>query len=384
MLLMLAVSACTQEVNSPIEKDGTPPAPISNPVIENISGGARISYNLPLDEDLLYVLALVNRNGTIEDFKASYYTSGITLEGFGDTNEYTVDLYAVDRSNNRSTPVSVTIKPLTPPVILVAETLEIQPDFGGISLVVNNASRSDLSIMVFTTDETDRMVSAGTFYTALEKAKFAVRGYDDQLRRFGILIRDKWENFSDTTFVEVVPIYEELLDKSLFRGMLLPTDSEATAWDGRLEYMWDGIAGGDDRAAHTGNASSSGPKHITFDMGVLAKLSRFNLKTIASDKHMYNDVSPRLYEVWGCGDTPDPSGSFDGWTKLVTIENIKPSGLASGQLNEDDRIAGRNGDDADIPSDMPRVRYIRIRCLNNWSGNTNMVINEVTLWGSTK
>lgn len=380
---LFLAAGCSGDANSPIENDSSAPAPVYNPVVENLPGAARITYSLPADKDLLYVLArYVNEKGETRDFRSSYYTNSVIVEGFGRTGDYPVTLYAVDRSENRSEPVQVTVSPTTPPVMRTAGSLDIKPDFGGISFTFRNETKADLAIMVCTPDETGEMVTAETFYTARDSAKFAVRGYEPELRTFGIVVRDRWENLSDTVYCEVTPVYEVMLDKSRFRAVSLPTDSPADFWSGSLEYMWDGVNNGD-RAAHTGNMASGAPKYFTFDMGVEAKLSRFNLQTTADDKHLFNDVSPRLYEVWGCLD-PDPSGGFDGWTKLVTIENIKPSGLPAGILTEDDRVAGRHGDDADIPSEMPKVRYIRIRCLNNWSGNTNMVVNEVTLWGNDR
>lgn len=382
VVLLLAISSCSDDPNSPIEKDNTAPAPIYNAVVENLPGGALIHYNLPADEDLLYVLAsYVNKKGKTVNSRSSYYSNTVKVEGFGDTDEYTVDLYAVDKSENKSTPVQVTIKPFTPQVLLTSHSLEMNPDFGGISIAFTNETRADIAIMVSSTDEGGEMTTVETFYTALPTGKFFVRGFDSELRKFGVVIRDKWENFSDTVYTEVVPVYEIMLNKSLFKSLILPGDAPATNWSGSLEYIWDGI--NNDLAAHTGNIASGEPKYFSFDMGVLAQLSRVNVQVIPDDKHMYNDVSPRLYEIWGCEEF-DSSGSFDGWTKLVTIENIKPSNLPVGLLTEDDRIAGRQGDDADIPSDMPKVRYIRIRCLNNWSGNTNMAISEVTLWGNDK
>ncbi|WP_239063666.1 DUF4959 domain-containing protein [Bacteroides sp. 51] len=382
VLHIFVMGSCSDDVNSPMEKDKSAPEPVYNVTVENLSGAALIHYSLPTNEDLLYVLAsYTNKKGQVVNARSSYYTNSIRVEGFGDTDEYTIQLYAVDRSENKSVAVETKIKPLTPQVILTAGQLEINPDFGGINIVINNEARADLAIMVSTANEDGEMTTAETFYTALNTAKFFVRGYESEPRKFAVVVRDKWENLSDTVYAEVTPIYEIMLDKTKFKALILPGDAPATNWGGSLEYMWDGVNDGE--AAHTGNIASGEPKYVSFDMGVTAQLSRFNLQPTADDKHMFNDVSPRLYEIWGC-ETFDPSGSFDGWTKLVTIENIKPSGLPVGLLTEDDRRVARQGDDADIPSDMPKVRYIRIRCLNNWSGNTNMVISEVTLWGNDK
>ena len=376
--------SCTEDVNTPLENDSDAPSMISNAKVENLPGAARISYSLPKDQDLLYVEANVVKNGKPLSFRSSYYTNTILLDGFGDTNTYEVKLYAVDRSGNRSQPVSVNIQPKTPQVMETAQSMTVEPDFGGIRVSFTNHSKANLAILIYTPDSTGVMQLVDSYYTSQPVAKFASRGYKSELRKFGILVRDKWQNFSDTVSAELTPIYEVELDKSKFRKLMLPGDADASNWSGDLQYIWDG-QNVESATAHTGNNPTTVPKFVSFDLGVLVKLSRFNLQTVPDDKHMYNDVSPRIYELWGRPDDPSGTdGSFDGWTKLVTIENVKPSGLPAGTLTEDDRIAGRQGDDADIPLDMPKVRYIRIRCLLNWSGNTNMVISEVTFWGNDK
>lgn len=382
MITLFSLQSCNDDENSPINKDDKAPGQVFNVEVENMSGAALLTYSLPADDDLLYVIAeYTNKQGKVFDFRASYYTNQIMVEGFGDTDEYTVNLYAVDRSENKSAPLAVKINPLEPQVQLTAKSLKVQADFGGMSFTYKNETKADLSFIVITTDVDGGKMVAETFYTSRDSTKFAVRGYAAEPRLFGIVVRDRWENLSDTLYQNLTPIYEVKLNKSLFRPKVFPNDAAATQWDGSLEYMWNDVV--NDKAAHTGNDASTIPKHISFDLGVEAKLSRFNLKTIPDDKHWFNDVSPRFYEIWGSLD-PDPSGSFDSWTKLVSIENVKPSGLSIGNITEDDRAAGRNGDDADIPIEMPKVRYLRIVCTKNWSGNTNMCISEITVWGDDK
>ncbi|WP_029906666.1 DUF5000 domain-containing lipoprotein [Prevotella sp. 10(H)] len=379
LITFLSLQGCKDDENTPIDKDNKAPGQVFNTSIENLPGAALITYSLPSDDDLLYVIAeYTNNNGKVFDFRASYYTNNIKVEGFGAAGEYTVNLYTVDRSENRSAPVAIKVNPSDPQVQLTAGSLKVQPDFGGMSFTFENETKAELSFIVFTTDADGTETAAETFYTSSKSSKFAVRGYAAEPRLFGIVVQDKWENSSEGLYQTLTPIYETKLNKSLFRSIIFPNDAPATHWEGSLDYMWDDVV--NDKTAHTGNDASTMPKHISFDMGVEAKLSRVNVKTVPDDKHWYNDVSPRFYEIWGSLD-PDPSGSFDSWTKLVSIENIKPSGLSVGTLTEDDRSAGRNGDDADIPVEMPKVRYLRIVCTKNWSGNTNMCISEITLWG---
>jgi len=380
--LTLLLGSCKNDVPKPIEEGHGAPGSVYNVQVKNLPGAALISYSLPEDKDLLYILArYTNKAGKQIDFRASYYTNQLKVEGFGDTSEYALQLYAVNRSEQLSKPLEVRIKPETPQIQLTAESLELKPDFGGMSFTFHNQTKADLAFIVLTNDRDGDEIAAETYFTARENGKFAIRGYDAVERKFGIVVRDKWGNLSDTLYTALTPIYEVKLDKSRFKEALFPNDAPATAWSGALSYMWDDIV--NDKSAHTGNDASNIAKHVSFDLGVEAKLSRLNIKTIPDDKHWFNDVSLRFYEIWGATN-PDPNGSFDSWTKLATVENIKPSGLSTGMITEDDRAVGRNGDDIDISIDMPKVRYIRIRSIKNWSGNTNLCVSEVTLWGNDK
>ncbi|MNT99740.1 hypothetical protein D3C72_2426730 [compost metagenome] len=63
---------------------------------------------------------------------------------------------------------------------------------------------------------------------------------------------------------------------------------------------------------------------------------------------------------------------------------MKPSGLPLGQYSEEDKKAWEAGDNFNLLADAPAIKYLRIKCLLNWTGNSNMAIAEVTLWGSER
>jgi hypothetical protein len=383
-IALMFMMSCELDTNRPIENDGTPPGEVMNIEVESLAGAAKISYSLPSDPDLLYVEAVYKTSsGKKMEFKSSYYTNFLIVEGFADTTTHEVTLRTVDRSGNYSSSVTVPVTPKTPPVVATYQSLSIKPDFGGVVINFKNETKADLAIVVMTPDSTGKMAVAKTYYTSRDSAGFSVRGFASEPRKFNVYVRDRWNNVSDVLEEELIPIFEVQLDKSKFQPLELPGDSPCTSWGGAMPYVWDGRVTGDIAGfgLHTGNASTTVPKVITFDLGVEAQLSRFSLQTVADDRHWFNDVSPRRYEVWGALE-PAADGSFNGWTKLLSITNIKPSGLPIGLFTDDDRAAGLIGDEANFPTDIPKVRYIRIRCLENWSGNTNMVFSEVTFWGN--
>jgi hypothetical protein len=389
MLALFGLYACSETELQPIEKNTKAPGKVNVTNIENTPGGAIITYTLPDDPDLLYVMARYEEKGVPREFKASFYTNRLIIDGLSKEEEYTVGLTAVNRSGKASEVVPVKIIPLKPPVRGVFESLKGVPTFGGIEITYENPSKAFVAIGVLTMDEEGTFYEHDTYYSSQPSAKFSVRGFGEGEREFRLYVKDKWGNVSDTVAFKVTPIGETELDKSKFREMKLKGDAESTAWGGQMRFIWDGRAFGDnegDWGLHTGNVATGEPLHITFDLGVVATLSRFKLWVIMDDKHMYNDMSPRNYEVWGR--TEPVSASDDGdlfphWFKMGEIENIKPSGLPLGTLTDDDRTAARRGDEIVFEYNVHTTRYIRIRCLKNWNGNTNMCFSEVSFWATS-
>jgi hypothetical protein len=70
---------------------------VTNPQVENLNGGAKISYVLPADDDLFGVKAVYSLNdGKVRESFASASRDSIILESYGTTGQYTVTLYAID------------------------------------------------------------------------------------------------------------------------------------------------------------------------------------------------------------------------------------------------------------------------------------------------
>lgn len=378
--VMALVSGCRTDQKGPIEKDSEPPGEIKNITVEALPGGAKMKYTLPSDPDLLYVLAeYSNKTGRRFDFKSSYYLNFLVINGFAEVSRYEVKMYAVDRSGNRSIPSVVPVTPDTPPVVETYNSLRLKPDFGGIRISFKNPSKAELAIVASTPDLEGKMAKAITYHTSMDSGNFALRGYEPKPRKFEVYVKDRWDNTSDVLQGEFTPIYEVRLDKTKFKKMLLPGDYPEKSWSGDMSNIWDDKM--DESRFHSGNAPSNQPKMFTFDLGVETRLSRFSLQTIPNDHHWFADITMKRYEIWGTVSL-DHSGSLDGWTKLIEVTSIKPSGLPFGELTGEDREAGRRGDEGNFLLTLPKVRYIRIRCLENWSGNTNIVISEITFWGT--
>lgn len=375
LVIFLGVGCEEIERGAPVAHDDNPPPPVSNVFIENIPGGATLSYTLPKSDHLLYVLAEYSRKqGEFSEKKASYYHNELLLEGFPDTLAQEVTLYTVSRGEKKSVPVSATINPLTPPVNVVANSLEVKKSFGGIVIGFENETEADIKITVITEDSLKNLYIADTYYTRMINGKYSVRGFEPELRKFGIYVMDRWNNISDTLFVEVTPLFEMQLDKSKFSELHLPGDNWESYGGQSMSQMWD-----EDLSKQFANKNGEGfPQSFSFDLGVEAELSRFIFYPRSSNTAWRN--VPKYFEVWG-SNNPNPDGSWDNWVKLLDGEMVKPSGLPCGQLSDEDIARAVEGIEFEFPPGTPKIRYIRFKTLEVHC-EMNVSCAEITFFGA--
>src|SRR3546814_19416220 len=85
---------------------------------------------------------------------------------------YTVTLYSVGRSEERSAPVKITVSPDTPAYLTTYGSLRVLDDFGGITVMADNQYEADLSLGVVTPDSTGTWAAAGIHYTQQPEIRF--------------------------------------------------------------------------------------------------------------------------------------------------------------------------------------------------------------------
>src|SRR5690606_3044657 len=111
-------------------------------------------------------------------------------------------------------PITIDVVPLTPPVKSVFKTLAVKPTFGGLNVSFTNDLQADLAAVIIVDTIGDKSIwaEASTFYTDALRANYSSRGFESIEQNFGVYLRDRWSNKSDTMFVTLTPLYEELLD----------------------------------------------------------------------------------------------------------------------------------------------------------------------------
>jgi hypothetical protein len=310
--------------------DNIAPGVPTDITVKNIDGGAFINFKAPLDDDLLCVVATYDINGIERTTKASPFSNELLVEGFGKAGTYTVVLKSVDKSKNESTPVEVVVNPTTPPVENIFNSLKVIDSFGGIKLSWENETEANIIVEV-SKKNGEEWESVENFYSNAKKGSGSLRGFEPEPITFRFRIRDRWDNYSNYKETNNLPILEEQLDKSKFKEVIpLSGDTEAMGalpirniWDGNNAVnCFHGIMDDVNRA-------------ITFDMGQVAKLSRFKMwQRTQAAAWIYSHNNLKRYDIYGCTEITEEmrnSGTevngmmlpdFEGWTLIKKLQLI--------------------------------------------------------------
>jgi hypothetical protein len=106
--------------------------PLTGYQVTPINGGATITYDIPRDPDILYVMAEYERNGKVFTEKSSIYKNSLTIEGFNTTDKVKAKLYKVNKQEQRSQPLEIEFVPLESLTSIAINSLNIVPGFGGV------------------------------------------------------------------------------------------------------------------------------------------------------------------------------------------------------------------------------------------------------------
>ncbi|WP_262247892.1 DUF4959 domain-containing protein [Parapedobacter soli] len=402
LLLFIAVvaSSCEEEIlTSPYEDSGAP-KPITNATVENIAGGAVISYTLPDDPNLLYVKAEYERHGEIVASKSSFYKKSVRVEGLGDTNPREIKLYAVSRGEKESEPTMVTINPLPPSIFDVMESLVIKESFGGMNVQFLNPESTGetpynivIGVVAFD-EELKEWRDVDAHYTGLASGAFSVRGLEAVKRQFGFFVKDTWDNVTDTVAMELTPIYEEELGAPSYarakfpvpQTTPLPIDGSPIAEPGNLgswpfDRLFDGVIG--NNGFHS-NEKNPLPAWFAMDFGEKVRLSRYKVWQRMHDNnetYFYSHGNPHEWEIWATNDPND----VNSWVLLDHRVMVKPSGLPIGLVSNDDVETARNGHEYELPIETAAYRYIAWKHIDNWAsiqGSLGFLhMSELKFWG---
>ena len=375
--------------NSDIKEDTTAPGKLSVQSVTPTSGGGIIHYNLPADNDILFVRAdYINAQGDEVYRVSSKENDSIEISGLIDTSPVTVNLSVFDTSQNQSDVVSVDFSPNRSFIFDVLESLEITSDLGGVRVNWTNDEEKTVFIYVSITaidgEEEIRILSSSN----QNGARF-VRGLAAEEQNFSIKVEDFDGNSTpDTDFGNYTPLFEEKIDKTSWR-LVSNLSVNGDAWEGQTVNFWDDIV--DTVSTNSDNSyfiiyrSLNGgvlrwPLDIVIDLNKTVKINRFKVwqrafwyNGPANTAYYYQAENLRSFDIYVSNDKVE-------WQLLGNFDIGDPSD-GSGNIPDEKIDEAAQGHDFNLEEVSPEFRYFKFSITANYGSDTYVHGSEISLFG---
>ncbi len=410
MIFLLAVTFTTCKENE--NKEDIKTRPITEYQVKAINGGAIISYTMPNDENILYVMAEYERNGKIYTERSSLYNNSLKIEGFNTMNLVHATLYTVNYYETKSDPLPVEFTPLESPISIAYHSLATKPGFGGIHLNWKNDSRTEFGIRLMVEEKGD-LIDKEMYFSAMAEGR-TFRTYKAVPTTFAISFEDKWGNISDTAKVTLTPIPEDEIFPYVHK-MDVPYDKTDDVSPYTRACLYDHKAGNNSWFAQKSETEKSSV--FTLDMKKEYLLSRvkFWARQLAADgatrlSPYTSGKVPLVLEFYGCRDIsvdqlndkgywlhPELENDFthdgvkrsspsftDEWIFLGRFTRTRLDEL--GYTNEEIYRITDQGEEFLFPDDPQPIRYIRVAVMSVFDSTppTGAIfqIGELNFWGN--
>ncbi|MDR1666794.1 MAG: DUF4959 domain-containing protein [Bacteroidales bacterium] len=379
LLTCMAVSCKEKTVG-----DTEPPAKIEHYTVTEINGGAVITYAIPDDHDIKYVMAEYERNGETFRELTSVYRNSIRVEGFNTMEPVKVKLFTVNYGEILSEPTEVEFTPLESPISLSFQSLQLAAAFSGLSVSWENQAKIELGVRLMYIDSIGMLKNHDMFFSSNPVAQHTFKKFKNVETTFAVSLEDKWGNITDTVYYTTTPFYEDEAKKP-FPRVTLPYDNVSN-YSAAFAYasLFDGIVAGQNSWL---TASGSAGCSFTFDLKEVYKLSQMILWPRMRDNipaDVYTQVNVLVFEMWGtkyidpallppadqsywlddftvhvtAPATPIPTPSFkDHWVYLgrYEVERLDLKGATATDI----ATRAKEGNYFDLPLEAEPVRYIR-------------------------
>lgn len=384
VFFLLMALGCQEEGREDlINKSGSAPAQISDIEITPTPGGGIVKYEIPNDDNFLYVKAVYEAPvGVTREAKSSKYHNELILEGYGDTETHNVKFFSVGRNTKESTAIEKSFNPLAPSIYNVAETIDMNAVFGGIEVLYNNSDEANIivQVLVDTLGTATEYVPYDKLYTKLPNGRWVLRGFEAVETNFALIVSDPFGNKTDLIKATLTPLFEIEIPKDDFADLRLPNDSRSLRSKNPITHLWDGVINSNSNFWASDQNQDPMPKWISLDFGNKYILSRLKMWQRGNEEYTDGNL-PIDWEVYGSND-PNPDGSWDSWTFLYQFgKPYKPSGLPHKQRTQEDIDYARGGLDYEFTVIPQGYRFYRFKFNETYGGGAFVIITEMTFWG---
>jgi len=374
------------------DSDITPPGSVSNVAVEALNGGAKLSYTLPGDNDILYVRAeYINSLGEQVFKSSSRYVNTIEIDGFNDTQAHTVKIYVVDRSNNKSEPVEVSVTPLISFIHLVKESITVEPYLGSVKVKWQNPSEKTVFVYLYYNNGVEEKLRILSSSYANESK--TIRGLDSVFYDCSVMVEDFNGNKTTKEFnARVKPIFEQEIAKNTW-SLVSNLSVDGDKWEGLTVNFWDNIIDTKDNSTDNSyfiiNRDDNGgilnfPLNIVIDLNKSILLNRFVVwqrayeyvdgnNGVSANYYYYKNENMRSFDLYASNDKLE-------WLLLGSFDIGDPRD-ADGNVPVAKIQEAINGHEFELDETSSAFRYLKFSITSGYGSETNVYGSEITLYG---
>jgi hypothetical protein len=388
--------SCTEQPRFEIGySDSEPPGIPGVRTYKPIYGGAVIYFTPPADRDVLTIDAsYVNAQGNTVWFSASYFKDSISVYGFNDASEKTVNVYAVDRAGNKSEPMPILVTPLEPAYTRVARSLVLKAGFRSFFLEWENEIEQNVNIYLDYSYilNGERKERSRIYSSNLPEEQWYIRDLDELTENdpidVKVRVEDPYGNITEPLEMGEIRLIEDV--KIPKDKWTMPAAGEFVSdvlmgyfsyGEGRAAYLIDDIIddGKNYNYGHTGGGQGGGipPWNVLIDLGDEYEISRVITHQRFSGGgsicgSYYRGENIRVYNIYIMGERE--------WEHIREVILPYPEGLSDIAMRE----MGLAGDMAYLYTDTPKfskpTRWFRYQATKGM--DKDLIKGDVTYWAN--
>lgn len=373
--------------------DTTPPGKLSVKDVIPTNGGAKITYTLPDDDDVLFVKAKYTNSLGNEVYKvSSIYNDTIELDGFSDTVAHPVDLFVVDKHNNHSEATATSVTPLISYIYLVQKSIVVTPDLGGVKVEWDNVSAKTVHVYLTVMNETfeDSII----FSSYLSHYTVFLRGLDSVNYDFYAKVEDFPGNKTSQVYIaSAKPKFEQKIEKDTWT-LVSNLSADGNAWEGETVNFWDDIIdtpeNPDDNSYFMINRDDNGgalnyPMDFVIDFNKNVVVNRFvvwqrafdyenrTADNISEEYYYYKSENLRMFDIFFSNDLVE-------WTKAGSFDIGDPKD-DDGNVPAEATQEGIEGHMFLLDNATDPFRYMKFSITSNFGSEIYINGSEITLFG---
>ncbi len=383
LFIFVTIISCSENENI----DTTPPGILSNISVMPTNGGGIISYTLPSDDDILYVKAVYTNSQGEEVFRvSSKHNTSVEVNGLSQLTPVSVKLFVVDMNENISETIAIDFTPLKSFIFFVQESIQINPDLGGVKITWENIASKTVFVYVHIlegADETIRILSSNNAQESI-----FIRG----LASSEITISTKVEDF-DGNITELeekgkyTPLFEEKIDKSTWT-LVSGQSINGNAYEGKTVNFWDDVVDTVETDADNSyfiatrdnnGGSLNFPLDIVIDLHKNVKMQRFIVWQRAywyqggGITYHYQEENIKSFNLYASSDAQT-------WSLMGEFDIGDPRNGA-GEIPATAFQEAIDGHEFSLQNTSEAFRYLKFQITSNYGSTQITVGSEITLFG---